>query len=153
MPAEALFYHLTARPLEAVLPDLLEKCLERDWRVTLRAGSPERVSALSLRLWTWRDDAFLPHGDASDGHAARQPIYLTAGAETPNEPHALFLADGAAASAAEFAALGRVVTLFDGNDETAVAAARAEWRRAAEAGCACVYWAQGSDGRWVRRAG
>ena len=153
MAAEALFYHLTARPLEAALPELLEKCLERGWRVTLRAGSPERVEALTLRLWSYRDDAFLPHGDASDGRAERQPVYLTAGPETPNDPQALFLVDGAAATAAELAALGRVVTLFDGRDEAAVAAARAEWRRAAEAGCACVYWAQDGEGRWSRRAG
>jgi DNA polymerase-3 subunit chi len=153
MAAEALFYHLTVRPLEDALPDLLEKCLERGWRVTLRAGSPERVAALSLRLWTFRDDAFLPHGDASDGWPERQPIYLTAGPETPNAPQALFLVEGAVATAAEFAALVRVVTLFDGRDDAAVAAARAEWRRAGEAGCACVYWAQGADGRWERRAG
>ena len=30
--AEVLFYHLEVRPLESVLPQLLEKTLERDWR-------------------------------------------------------------------------------------------------------------------------
>ncbi|PJA59540.1 MAG: DNA polymerase III subunit chi [Rhodobacterales bacterium CG_4_9_14_3_um_filter_71_31] len=149
---EALFYHLTARTLEAAAPEMLEKCLERGWRVTVRAGSPERVAALNAHLWTWRDEAFLPHGEAGDGFAARQPIYLTAGPETPNAPDVLFLVDGAQAQAAEFAAFLRVATLFDGHDAAAVAQARDQWRRARDAGCACIYWAQREDGAWVKQA-
>ncbi len=149
---EALFYHLTARPLEAAAPEMLEKCLERAWRVTLRAGSPERVAALNAHLWTFRDESFLPHGDASDGPAARQPIYLTAGPETPNAPDVLFVVDGAEATPAEYAALTRVVTLFNGADDAAVAQARAQWRVAREVGCKCVYWAQREDGGWVKQA-
>ena len=62
--AEVLFYHLTAAPLEATLPDLLEKSLARGWRVLLRAGSEAGLGFLDDRLWTFRDDAFLPHGRA-----------------------------------------------------------------------------------------
>lgn len=149
---EALFYHLTASTLEAAAPEMLEKCLARGWRVTLRAGSPERVAALNAHLWTFRDEAFLPHGAAEDGCADRQPIYLTAGPETPNAPDVLFVVDGAQAQAAEFAAFRRVAMLFDGHDDAAVARARDQWRLAREAGCACVYWAQRDDGGWIRQA-
>ena len=34
---EVLFYHLQRQPLEAVLPTLLEKSLERGWRALVRA--------------------------------------------------------------------------------------------------------------------
>ncbi|TVQ57745.1 MAG: DNA polymerase III subunit chi [Rhodobacteraceae bacterium] len=149
---EALFYHLTERPLEAALPDLLEKCVERSWRVTLRAGSPERVAALDALLWTYREDAFLPHGTAADGRAARQPVYLTDGPETPNDPFALFLVDGARPEEGAFSRFRRVVALFDGHDEEAVAEARGLWREAVAAGAKAVYWAQGPGGRWVRKA-
>lgn len=151
-PPEALFYHLTRRPLEAVLPDLLQRCLGRGWRVTLRGGDADRVSALGTHLWTFRDDAFLPHGDASDGHAARQPIYLTDGPEKPNAPDVLILVDRAALDPAELTAHARLVTLFDGHDTDAVAEARTLWRQAVAAECSAQYWAEEENGRWVRKA-
>ena len=59
---EMLFYHLQRQPLERVLPTLLERSLERGWRVVVQAPSEERVDALDAHLWTYRDDSFLPHG-------------------------------------------------------------------------------------------
>ena len=44
--ADILFYHLQNKALEAVLPTLLAKSLERGWRVVVEAGSPERLDAL-----------------------------------------------------------------------------------------------------------
>jgi DNA polymerase-3 subunit chi len=149
---EALFYHLTRRPLEAVTPEILERCLARGWRVTLRGGSPERIATLSAHLWTYRDDSFLPHGDAADGHAERQPVYLTAGPEKPNNPDVLLLVDRAAVDPAELTAHRRVATLFDGHDETAVAEARVLWKQAIAAGCRAQYWAE-ENGRFVLKAG
>ena len=35
--AEILFYHLQNQPLEAVLPTLLQKTLERGWRAVVQA--------------------------------------------------------------------------------------------------------------------
>lgn len=148
---EALFYHLTARPLEQAAPEILEKCRERAMRVTLRAGSPERVAALSSHLWTYRDESFLAHGGPEDGHAERQPIYLTAGDEVPNDPQVLFVVDSAAVSAAEFARFERTVIMFDSRDEAAVADARAKWREARAAGVRAVYWAQSPEGRWIKQ--
>ncbi len=149
---EVLFYHLTAASLEDAAPDILEKCVERGWRVTLRAGSPERVAALDAHLWTFREDAFLPHGTARDGAADRQPIYLTDGDETPNRPQVLMLVDGAVADPQEMARHERVVLMFDGRDPAAVARARDAWRAAAGAGLEAVYWAQEDGGRWVRKS-
>ena len=53
---EVLFYHLTTRPLEQAAPAILEKCVERAWKVTIRCGSPKRVAALDWHLWTYRDE-------------------------------------------------------------------------------------------------
>ena len=54
---EVLFYHLTERTLEEALPGLLEKSLERGWRVVVQAGSRERLEALDGHLVDlWRED-------------------------------------------------------------------------------------------------
>ena len=146
------FYHLTRRTLDSTAPELLEKCLERGWRGVLRLGGAERLAALDGWLWTWREDSFLPHGGPADPFPERQPIYLTAGDETPNAPSALMLADGAEATEAEIARLERVMTLFDGRDEAAVEAARGFWRRVVAAGATARYWAEGPEGRFSERA-
>ena len=67
---EILFYHLHRQPLERVLPTLLERSLERGWRVVVQASSEERVEALDAHLWTFRDDSFLPHGTGGRGRRA-----------------------------------------------------------------------------------
>ena len=70
---EFLFYHLKGQTPEQVLPGLLQKSIERGWRVVVQASSEERIEALDAHLWTWRDDAFLPHGTWHDAEAAEQP--------------------------------------------------------------------------------
>jgi DNA polymerase-3 subunit chi len=42
---EILFYHLQGQKLEGVLAPLLEKSLERGWKVIVQGGSPERIAA------------------------------------------------------------------------------------------------------------
>jgi DNA polymerase III subunit chi len=147
---EVLFYHLEHQPLERVLPSLVERTLERGWRAVVQAGSEERVEALDTLLWTYREESFLPHGTRRDGNSAAQPVYLTSNEENPNGAGVRFLVDGA--EAVELSGYDRVVYLFDGRDETAVAKAREQWKAAKGAGCAVTYWQQSSEGRWEKKA-
>ncbi|MCC6737217.1 MAG: DNA polymerase III subunit chi [Bauldia sp.] len=146
---EVLFYHLQRQPLEAVLPGLLEKTLERNWRAVVQAGSAERVAALDAHLWTFSDESFLPHG--TDAEPEGQPVVLTAGEGNPNGATVRFFVDGAVPAEAE--AYQRVVIIFDGNDPAALESARAAWRTMVAAGHAATYWQQNGEGRWEKRAG
>src|ERR1700691_4593979 len=110
---EILFYHLKGQTPEQVLPALLQKSLERGWRVVVQAASDERVEALDAHLWTWRDDAFLPHGTWRDAQAAEQPVLLTITEENPNGAAVRFLVEGAGMPA-NASAYQRVVLVFDG---------------------------------------
>jgi DNA polymerase-3 subunit chi len=147
---EVLFYHLERQPLDRVLPALLERTLERGWRAVVQSGNEERLEAIDTQLWTYRDESFLPHGTRKDGNAALQPVYLTTGDDNPNEATVRFLIDGA--TAAEFSSYARIVYLFDGHDETALALARTEWKRAKGDGCDVTYWQQSESGRWEKKA-
>jgi DNA polymerase-3 subunit chi len=148
---EILFYHLQRRSLERVLPQLLEKSIERGWRVIVQAASQERVEALDAHLWTYRDDGFLPHGLASDAEAALQPVLLTTGGGNPNAASVRFLIDGAPVPD-DAGAYQRIVLLFDGEDDDAVAAAREHWSAAKAKGFAVTYWQPDEQGRWVNKA-
>jgi len=146
---EVLFYHLENQGLEKVLPSLVEKTLERGWRAVVQVGSEERLSAMDLALWTYKEDSFLAHGSAKDGHAADQPVYLTTADDTPNGAGVRFVVDGAEVN--DFSGLVRLVYLFDGNDEEGVAKARAQWTAAKEAGCPVTYWQQNTAGKWEKK--
>jgi DNA polymerase III subunit chi len=147
---EVLFYHLKGQTLEQVLPPLLEKSLERGWRVVVQAASDERIEGLDAHLWTWRDDRFLPHGTWRDSEAPEQPILLTVNADNPNQAAVRFLIEGAEMPG-DVSAYQRVVLLFDGEDPDAVVAARARWGEAKAAGFEVTYWQADEQGRWRRQ--
>ncbi len=153
--AEIRFYHLTKSRLEEALTRLLRRVIDRQDRVVVMTGSAERVEALNAHLWSFDPASFLPHGSARDGHAAEQPIYLTATLENPNGAKLLMLCDGAEAPAvSDLAALGfeLVCALFNGQDDEALSAARASWRSYKAAQQQLVYYQQDDDGAWVEKA-
>jgi DNA polymerase III subunit chi len=147
---EFWFYHLETQPLQAVLPLLLEKTLERGWRASVRFSTPEWLDTIDSALWTYRSDSFLPHGTDRDGHAARQPVFLTLGTSNPNGAQALFLLD--TASEGDPGRFARIIRLFGDADEEARALARAEWKAAKEAGFKVSYWRQDASGTWKKAA-
>jgi DNA polymerase III subunit chi len=148
---EILFYHLQGQRPESVLPTLLEKSLARGWRAIVQGASEERIEALDAHLWTYRDDGFLPHGTWREQEAAQQPILLTLTDSNPNAANVRFLIDGADVPA-DAEAYERIVLLFDGDDEEAVAAARDRWNEAKAKGFAATYWQPDEQGRWVKKA-
>ena len=147
---EILFYHLQRHPLERVLPALVEKSLERGWRVVVQAASEERIEALDAHLWIFRDDSFLPHGTWREPEAAEQPVLLTVHDGNPNGAAVRFLLDGAPVPA-DAGAYERIVLLIDGNDPDAVAAARERWSEGRGKGFEVTYWQADENGRWQRK--
>ena len=147
---EILFYQLKGQTLEQVLPGLLQRSLDRGWRVVVQASSQERVEALGAHLWTWRDDTFLPHGTWRDSEAAEHPVLLTLNADNPNGAIVRFLIEGAAMPE-NASAYQRIVLLFDGEDAEALDAARARWREAKSAGFEVTYWQTDERGGWRRQ--
>ena len=144
------FYHLQGQNLEGVLPNLLERSLERGWRVVVQAASEERVEALDAHLWTYRNDSFLPHGTWREAEAAAQPVILTVHDHNPNAATVRFLIEGAEMPA-DVAGYQRIVMIFDGDDDEAVAVARERWTAAKQAGHEVTYLQPDEQGRWVRK--
>lgn len=146
---EVFFYHLKERPLEAALPQLLEKCLERGWRCVVQASSPERVEALDQHLWTYDDAAFLPHGTDRQPDVQRQPILLTDAVANLNGATVRFLIEGVELEDAS--PYARVIYIFDDREPEGVERARRAWRAARSVGHEVTYWQQDPQGRWQRK--
>jgi DNA polymerase-3 subunit chi len=148
---DVLFYHLQRQPLEAVLPQLLQRSLARGWRAVVEAGSDDRVAALDDHLWTFSEDSFLPHAAGAAADLADEPIVLTSGPGNPNAAQVRFCVDGAPLPP-DPSGYERVVLVFDGRDDEALAAARRAWAATRTAGLVATYWQQNEDGRWEQKA-
>lgn len=148
---EILFYQLKGQTLEQVLPPLIARSLERGWRVAVQGASDERIEALDAHLWTWREDAFLPHGTWRDPEAAEQPVLLTINEDNQNGAVVRFLIEGAGLPS-DPAAYQRLVLVFDGEDADALETAREHWGKARSAGFQTTYWKTDENGRWQRQA-
>ena len=146
---EVRFHHLERRRVDEALPRILERALEEGRRVLVRASSEEMAASLNQRLWTYDDASFLPHGAAGDGDPSAQPIFLTSEVENPNGATMLVRLSGVEAAQGD-EAFDLALLLFDGRDESALAAARAEWRRLKDMGSAISYWRETDEGGWER---
>lgn len=147
---DVLFYHLTETRLEDALPALLEKCLERGWKVGVEMRDADRREKLDQHLWTYREDSFLPHGTDDAEMADSQPVLLSLSSSNGNQATVRFYIDGAVP---ELPLLyERVVFVFDGHDQRELEIARGEWKRLKGEGHALTYWQQNNQGRWEKKA-
>lgn len=149
--AEVLFFHLQSRPLEKVLPTILERALSRGQKVVVEVSSPERLSAIDDHLWAYSDESFLPHVPASDPDAGANPIVLTTQDHNPNGAQVRICADGVRIPVS-LQDYERVVLIFDGDDPDALTAAREDWKTVRATGATASYWQQDDTGRWEKKA-
>ena len=144
--SEIGFYHLTRSALGQALPQLLTRTMAAGQRALVLGPDAAGLDALSTALWA--QPAWLPHGSVADGDPDLQPIWLSDEPEPLNGARFLFMVLGAQTD--RLAAFERVFDLFDGNHEPAVAAARARWKNARDAGHTLAYWQQTESG-WQKK--
>ena len=149
MATEYWFYHLEASPVEAVLPNLLEKTLERGWRSLVRVGADD-LPALDDHLWTFRDESFLPHGRDDEPMAERQPVVLSSSRKVAEGFQAVFLLGRE--RLADMTGAERCLVMINGRSESDTAAARTLWKELKDAGETISYWQQRRGGRWEKKA-
>ena len=143
------FYHLEASTLESVLPGLLEKTLEKGWRALVKL--PEgKLAQLDNFLWTFREDAFLPHGREDEPQSDLQPILLSSTIESAKGFDAVFLLDGAAIEDME--GVSRAMIMINGRAAEDVQRERARWKTLKETGASLAYYQQNERGRWEKKA-
>ncbi|MCW2285570.1 DNA polymerase-3 subunit chi [Rhodoblastus acidophilus] len=149
---EVWFYQLQRRRLEQVLPNLVERVLQRGWRAVIQAATPERLATLDDLLWTYAEDSFLPHGGGKNGDPEMQPVWLTLGDDNPNDAQTRFLLEGVEATHFVDHGYQRLIILFDGRDEDFLQAARVQWKKLRQINATLAYWAETDEGGWQKQA-
>ena len=135
------FYHLTAVPLERVLPNICQSLLASGERVLVVADEP-LLGRLDEQLWTYSADSFLPHGRS---RPEAQPVLLSAEVQAPNGARAIALADGRWRE--EALGFDRAYYFFD---SSGLGEARTLWRSLdGRPQVERRYWKH-VDGKWVQ---
>src|SRR5690606_27753508 len=133
----------TESKLEDALPALLEKSVERGWKVVVQTSTEARRDVLDAYLWTFRDDSFLPHGSDAAPMRDGQPVLLTATSANGNAATVRFVVDGAEPPSLD--GYERIVFMFDGYDPVQLENARAQWKKLKGEGHALTYWQQSEE--------
>ena len=142
------FYHLTRLPLERALPQIAEKVIASGARLLIVSADEAQRQQVDQLLWTYADEAFLPHAELGAGNDAAQPVLIAPDVNAANGAKHIALIDGRwRDDALDFE---RAFHFFD---EAAIAAARAAWKGLAERdGVDRRYWKQNESGRWEQAA-
>ncbi|HEX9948499.1 MAG TPA: DNA polymerase III subunit chi [Allosphingosinicella sp.] len=136
------FYHLTASPLERVLPSIAEKVVAGGGRL-LVVAEPDLLARLDEHLWSYARDSFLPHGR---GRPESQPVLLSTEPEPANGAANIALADGRWRD--EALGFERAFYFFDAGG---LDPARAAWRALkGRPEIEARYWKQDERGKWVQ---
>ncbi len=142
------FYHLTAAPLDRVLPQIAEKVLASGARLLIVADDAGQRAALDRLLWTYAPESFLPHAQAGREGDAAQPVLIAAEVEPANGARTVAIVDGRWRDAA--LAFDRAFHLFD---DEAIREARLAWKALSDReGVERRYWKQNDAGRWEQAA-
>lgn len=139
------FYHLTASPIERVLPQIAERVLAGGGRLLVVSGDEGQRVQLDTVLWTYAAESFLPHGIAGGAQDAAQPVLIAGACEPPaNGARNVALVDGEwRETALQF---DRAFHFFDASR---IAEARIAWKALSGArGVERRYWKQGERGGW-----
>ena len=142
------FYHLTAAPLERVLPRIAERVIDSGQRLLIVSADDAQRVALDRLLWSYTPESFLPHALAGAGDDAAQPVLIAADLTAGNGARHVAIVDGAWRD--EALGFDRAFHFFDVESLTA---ARAAWKSlGAHDGVERRYWKQDDDGRWTQAA-
>ena len=146
------FYHLQKQNLEDVLPKLVEKAYATGSKIKIKVGNEARVEFINSLLWTFDEEAFIPHGSKKDGFAKEQPIWLSSEDDNPNQAEMLFLVDGAKFNLSIENNYSRIFNIFDGNNEESLQQARDFWKEVSALGIEKNYFQQDDSGKWNKKA-
>lgn len=142
------FYHLTASPVDGVLPRIAERILGDGGRLLVVSADAGQRDALDRHLWAYRPDSFLPHARAGQGTEPDQPVLIAEAPVPLNAARNVAIVDGLWRD--EATAFDRAFHFFD---EEGIEAARAAWRTLADReGVERRYWKQDESGKWSQVA-
>lgn len=142
------FYHLQKSDFNETLTLLLPKILQSEDRAIIRLENNSNVKKINDYLWSYSEEAWLPHGSEDESNASMQPVFITSEDKNPNESKFLLLGDGVEPDVEFLKSFDRVLNIFDGKNEYALEKSRNFWKKLKSEGFDLGYWQQEDSGKW-----
>ena len=135
--------------LDQALPMIVMKAWQSGENVMVRVPDKREASRLNDLLWSFRADAFIPHGMDGDKNAGQQPVFVTVNDENVNEAKILILTHGCTyPSVGDFK---MTCEMLDGRVQNQITDARSRWKTYKNDGHDLTYWQQDENGKWGKR--
>ncbi|MGB2166237.1 MAG: DNA polymerase III subunit chi [Candidatus Puniceispirillales bacterium] len=154
--AQIAFYQLQSRPVQDVLPPLLQKTRDSGNKAEIIA--PEDIhDDLSQSIWTQKPDSWLPHmiigQDHDEWDMDHCPIWIT-DAETDWHDADIFrfyVAGQMPSDKTLSVSSGRMFIVFDGRNDESLASARSAWKSWRDHNHDLSYFEQDDQKGWVKK--
>ncbi|MEM7618781.1 MAG: DNA polymerase III subunit chi [Pseudomonadota bacterium] len=147
---EVRFYHLQKQSLDQALPLILEKAYGANYKSLVIMQDENEAERMCSLLWTYKQNAFLPHGGKKDGNAEEQPIWISDVDENENSANALILTQGVTSN--KTGEYDLVCEMLNGHSDQEISNARARWKKYQDLGYETTYWFQNEAGNWAKKA-
>lgn len=147
--SEIRFYHMELSTLDQTLPAITQKALQSGKRILIKTPDAKEAKRLDDLLWKYSADSFLPHGADGDKTPARQPVFITAQNDNPNNAEIIILTHGCTHD--DLSPFSLCCEMLDGRIDSQIAQARNRWKTYKDAGHDLTYWQQDENGKWNKK--
>lgn len=143
------FYHLTNLGLEKSLPQLIEKMIKAQLKISIYAYNSDLEQNLDILLWSYSTRKFIPHGTHNDNYVSRQPVIINN--TTDNLNNADILID---LSLEKFdldkLKYSKLIHIFSNLQVEEVSKARELYKSYSNLGKNIIYYKQKATGEWEK---
>ena len=146
---QIIFYSSAPLRVENTLFTLIEKSLEKGFKSLLLFLDKENCSAIDEKLWTYKQNSFLPHLSECEeiSNEIDIPIYLTTKNENPYEAELLFSIDGSIPD--NINNLERLIIIIDANDKILLEKYKKYYLDINKKFEDIVFYKSDDDGKWI----
>ena len=146
---QIIFYSSAPLRVENTLFTLIEKSLEKGYKSLLLFLDKENCSAIDEKLWTYKQNSFLPHSseDEEISNEIDIPIYLSTKNENPYKAELLFSIDGFLPD--NINNFERLIIIIDVNDKVLLEEYRKYYLDIKKDFEDIVFYKSNDDGKWI----
>ena len=147
---QIIFYSTAPLQVENTLFALIEKSREKGYKSLLLFQDKEKCSVIDEKLWTYKQNSFLPHLSEDDKifDEIDIPIYLSTKNENPYKAESLFSIDGFLPD--NINNFERLIIIVDVNDKTLLEKYKKYYLDINEDFEDIVFYKSDDNGKWIK---
>ena len=148
---QIIFYNTAPLQVENTLFNLIEKSIENGYKSLLLFNDKNKCSAIDEKLWTYKQNSFLPHltEDEKISDEIDIPIYLSTKNENPYKAELLFSIDGFLPN--NINNFERVIIIVDVNDKILLEEYKKYYLDINEDFEDIVFYKSNDNGKWTEK--